>query len=103
MKSINLIAISPIDGRYYRSTSVLNEIFSEFGLIKYRTLIEIEWLKAISNNTHIEEVPKFSESAVSYLNDLIKDFSIENAQRVKEIEKTTNHDVKAVEYFLKRQ
>jgi len=101
MELNELSAISPIDGRYRSKTSQLDTIFSEFGLIKYRTIIEVEWLKAMSQNSDIIEVPKFSESAVSHLNDLIKDFSVENAQRVKEIEKTTNHDVKAVEYFLK--
>ena len=101
MELNELSAISPIDGRYRSKTSQLDTIFSEFGLIKYRTIIEVEWLKAMSQNADIVEVPKFSESAVSHLNDLIKDFSVENAQRVKEIEKTTNHDVKAVEYFLK--
>ncbi|MDC0446302.1 adenylosuccinate lyase [Gammaproteobacteria bacterium] len=101
MELNELSAISPIDGRYRSKTSQLDTIFSEFGLIKYRTIIEVEWLKAMSQNADIIEVPKFSESAVSHLNDLIKDFSVENAQRVKEIEKTTNHDVKAVEYFLK--
>ncbi len=101
MELNELSAISPIDGRYRSKTSQLDTIFSEFGLIKYRTIIEVEWLKAMSQNADIAEVPKFSKSAVSHLNDLIKDFSVENAQRVKEIEKTTNHDVKAVEYFLK--
>ena len=101
MELNELSAISPIDGRYRSKTSQLDTIFSEFGLIKYRTIIEVEWLKAMSQNADIVEVPKFSKSAVSHLNDLIKDFSVENAQRVKEIEKTTNHDVKAVEYFLK--
>ena len=101
MELNELSAISPIDGRYRSKTSQLDTIFSEFGLIKYRTIIEVEWLKAMSQNADIVEVPKFSKSAVSHLNDLINDFSVENAQRVKEIEKTTNHDVKAVEYFLK--
>lgn len=101
MELNELSAISPIDGRYRSKTSQLDTIFSEFGLIKYRTIIEVEWLKAMSQNADIAEVPKFSKSAVNHLNDLIKDFSVENAQRVKEIEKTTNHDVKAVEYFLK--
>jgi adenylosuccinate lyase len=101
MELNELSAISPIDGRYRSKTSQLDTIFSEFGLIKYRTIIEVEWLKAMSQNADIVEVPKFSKSAVCHLNDLIKDFSVENAQRVKEIEKTTNHDVKAVEYFLK--
>ena len=103
MELNELSAISPIDGRYRSKTSQLDTIFSEFGLIKYRTIIEVEWLKAMSQNADIVEVPKFSKSAVSHLNDLINDFSVENAQRVKEIEKTTNHDVKASNIFLKSQ
>ena len=101
MELNELSAISPIDGRYRSKTSQLDTIFSEFGLIKYRVIIEVEWLKAMSLNAGITEVPEFSKSALSHLDNLIKDFSIENAQKVKEIEKTTNHDVKAVEYFLK--
>jgi len=101
MELNELSAISPIDGRYRSKTSQLETIFSEFGLIKYRVIIEVEWLKAMSLNAGITEVPEFSKSALNHLDNLIKDFSIENAQKVKEIEKTTNHDVKAVEYFLK--
>ena len=101
MEINRLKAISPIDGRYADTSKKLTNIFSEFGLIRYRTLIEVEWLKAMALNDDIVEVPEFTESTIGYLNNLIKDFSFENAQRVKEIEKTTNHDVKAVEYFLK--
>ena len=96
-----LCAISPIDGRYRSKTSKLDSIFSEFGLIKYRTYIEIEWFKAMSLNKDIKEVPEFSKTSFNILNGIAENFSIQDAAKVKEIEKTTNHDVKAVEYFLK--
>ena len=96
-----LTAISPVDGRYFDKTNVLSTIFSEFGLIKYRVLIEVKWLQAMSENAGIPEVPKFSDQAVQFLADIATNFSVEDAQAVKDIERTTNHDVKAVEYFLK--
>jgi len=96
-----LSAISPVDGRYFEKTKPLSLVFSEFGLIKYRVLVEVEWLKELSNNTSIAEVPVFSEKATKLLDDIVNNFSIEDANIVKSIESTTNHDVKAVEYFLK--
>ena len=96
-----LTAISPVDGRYFDKTNVLSTIFSEFGLIKYRVLIEVKWLQAMSENAGIPEVPKFSDQATQFLADIATNFSVEDAQAVKDIERTTNHDVKAVEYFLK--
>ncbi len=101
MKLTELSAISPIDGRYFDKTKVLSAIFSEFGLIKYRVLIEIKWLQAMADNAGITEVPTFSQAAVKFLDDIIANFSLIDAQAVKTIERTTNHDVKAVEYFLK--
>ena len=101
MELNELCAISPIDGRYRSKTSKLDSIFSEFGLIKYRTYIEIEWFKAMSLNKDIKEVPEFSKTSLNILNGIAENFSIQDAAKVKEIEKTTNHDVKAVEYFLK--
>ncbi len=101
MKLTELTAISPIDGRYFDKTKALSAVFSEFGLIKYRVLIEIKWLQAMSNNAGITEVPVFSQAAVKFLDDIVADFSLADAQAVKTIENTTNHDVKAVEYFLK--
>ena len=101
MKLNALTAISPVDGRYFDKTNALSEIFSEFGLIKYRVLIEVKWLQTMSENPDIPEVPKFSQQASDFLGDIAKNFSLEDAQQVKEIERTTNHDVKAVEYFLK--
>jgi len=101
MELNELCAISPIDGRYRSKTSKLDSIFSEFGLIKYRTYIEIEWFKAMSLNKDIKEVPEFSKTSFNILSGIAENFSIQDAAKVKEIEKTTNHDVKAVEYFLK--
>ena len=99
----NLTSISPIDGRYSDKTSPLKAIFSEFGLIKYRLLVEVRWLEAMSNNTHISEVPKFSPQSNAALLAIADNFSLEDAKSIKEIERTTNHDVKAVEYFLKEK
>ena len=96
-----LTAISPVDGRYFEKTKVLSSIFSEFGLIKYRVLIEVKWLQAMADNDGIPEVPPFSIEASQFLADIATNFSLEDAQAVKDIERTTNHDVKAVEYFLK--
>ena len=101
MKLNALTAISPVDGRYFDKTNTLSEIFSEFGLIKYRVLIEVKWLQTMSDNPKITEVPKFSQQGSDFLSDIATNFSLEDAEKVKEIERTTNHDVKAVEYFLK--
>lgn len=101
MKFNTLTSISPIDGRYGDKTSDLKDIFSEFGLIKYRVLVEIRWLQAMSENTQISEVGKFDEATNEFLNAIVDSFSLEDAEAVKTIECTTNHDVKAVEYFLK--
>jgi adenylosuccinate lyase len=96
-----LTAISPIDGRYFDKTQDLSAIFSEFGLIKYRVLVEIKWLKAMADNPNIQEVGEFSAKTAEFLDAIITHFSLSDAQAVKTIERTTNHDVKAVEYFLK--
>lgn len=101
MKLTELTAISPIDGRYFDKTKALRSIFSEFGLIKYRILIEVKWLQAMADNAGITEVPAFSQPAFKFLDDIVANFSLIDAQAVKTIERTTNHDVKAVEYFLK--
>lgn len=96
-----LTAISPVDGRYGARLNDLKAIFSEFGLIKNRVRVEVAWLQMLSNHPGIPEVPKFSEQAAQHLLKLVNEFSLEMAQRVKEIERTTNHDVKAVEYLIK--
>jgi adenylosuccinate lyase len=98
-----LTSISPIDGRYGDKTGPLKSIFSEFGLIKYRVLVEVRWLQAISMNSQISEVPEFSSESNAILSSITNNFSLEDAKAIKEIEKTTNHDVKAVEYFLKEK
>lgn len=98
-----LTAISPVDGRYGSKAADLRPIFSEYGLLKYRVTVEVRWLQALSKAAEIEEVPEFSEAANELLDNIVANFSEENANRIKEIERTTNHDVKAVEYFLKEQ
>lgn len=98
-----LTAVSPVDGRYGSKTIALREIFSEYGLLKYRTIVEIRWLQKLAATAEIAEVPAFSVEANQFLDDLAANFSEEDARRIKEIERTTNHDVKAVEYFLKEK
>jgi adenylosuccinate lyase len=96
-----LTAISPVDGRYGARLGDLKAIFSEYGLIKNRVRVEVAWLQMLSNHPGIPEVPKFSDQANAHLQKLVTEFTLEMAQRVKEIERTTNHDVKAVEYLIK--
>ena len=96
-----LTAISPIDGRYSVQSEPLRNIFSEYGLIHNRVRIEILWLIALSKDKDIKEVPKFSAKLITKLNHIINNFSQKDAQAVKKIEKITNHDVKAIEYWLK--
>ena len=103
MELTALTAISPIDGRYAENTAGLRPLFSEYGLIRYRTLVEVRWLQALSRHSGIPEVPPLSESTGHALDDLVENFSLADAQRAKDIERTTNHDVKAVEYLLKEQ
>ena len=98
-----LTAISPIDGRYAAKTEILRAIFSEYGLIRQRVTVEVRWLQALSRQDDIAEVPAFSDSAFARLNSIVDDFDVDGARRIKEIERTTNHDVKAVEYYLKEQ
>ena len=98
-----LTAVSPVDGRYGSKSESLRPIFSEYGLIKHRVLVEVRWLQALANNASIAEVPALSEHATGILNGIFESFSEADAQRVKNIERTTNHDVKAVEYFLKEK
>ena len=98
-----LSAISPIDGRYGDKTAELRTIFSEFGLLKYRVIVEVRWLQSLAAAKGITEVAAFSASANEVLDNIANNFSLADAQRIKDIERTTNHDVKAVEYFLKEQ
>ena len=103
MKLSELTAISPIDGRYGEKTIDLRPLFSELGLIHHRIMVEIRWLQALAANEAITEVPAFDQKTTNLLDHIIEKFDVEDAQRVKNIEKTTNHDVKAVEYFLKEK
>lgn len=98
-----LTAISPVDGRYGSKTAQLRPIFSEFGLIRHRVLVEVRWLQHLAAEKAITEVPDFSSKTQKLLNDIVDGFSEQDALRVKEIESTTNHDVKAVEYLLKEK
>jgi adenylosuccinate lyase len=98
-----LTALSPLDGRYQTKTAELRPLFSEYGLIRHRVLVEIRWLVALGDHKKIKEVPPFSAAAQKLLNGIVTDFSEADARRVKEIEATTNHDVKAIEYFLKEK
>lgn len=99
-----LTALSPVDGRYYRTTSTrLRQLFSEFGLIHHRLEVEVAWLFALSAHPDIPEVPTISDAARKRLQSLVEEFSPEQARQVKDIEKETNHDVKALEYFLRER
>jgi adenylosuccinate lyase len=103
MELSQLTAISPVDGRYGSRTETLRPIFSEYGLIRHRVVVEVRWLQALSRQADIPEVPLLSVHAERVLNEIVDKFSEQDAQRVKNIERTTNHDVKAVEYFLKEK
>ncbi|KAB7689774.1 adenylosuccinate lyase [Plesiomonas shigelloides] len=98
-----LTAVSPIDGRYGDKVTALRSIFSEFGLLKFRVTVEVRWLQKLAACQGISEVPAFSAQANAFLDDIVSNFSEEDALRIKTIERTTNHDVKAVEYFLKEK
>ncbi len=103
MELNTLTAVSPVDGRYGSKTEPLRAIFSEYGLIRHRVLVEVRWLQSLAAHPQIPEVPPLSEAAARRLEEIVSGFSLEDAQRVKTIERTTNHDVKAVEYFLKER
>ncbi|HAN67148.1 adenylosuccinate lyase [Haliea sp.] len=103
MELTALTAVSPIDGRYGARTATLRSVFSEFGLIKRRVLVEVRWLQQLAQLAAVTEVPALSEQASAALDTIARDFSEADAQRIKAIEATTNHDVKAVEYFIKER
>lgn len=103
MELSGLTAVSPVDGRYGSKTAILRDIFSEFGLIKFRVQVEVRWLQKLAQTDGIAEVPAFSTEANAHLDAIVNNFSEADAQRIKNIEATTNHDVKAVEYFLKEK
>lgn len=98
-----LTAISPIDGRYADKTQSLRPFFSEYGLLRARVEVELRWIHILGDNAEITEVPKLSSAAEDFINHLITSFSVEDAAEIKAIELETNHDVKAVEYFIKRK
>jgi len=103
MELSSLTAISPVDGRYGSKTQNLRSAFSEYGLIHARVIVEVRWLQHLSNLKGVSELPAFSKKTNIKLNELVHNFSETDAARIKEIERTTNHDVKAVEYFLKER
>ncbi len=96
-------ALSPLDGRYASAVETLRPIFSEYGLMKARVRVELEWLKALAAEPKIAEVPAFSARTLDEIDSVINSFSLDNAAEVKAIEATTNHDVKAIEYWLKKR
>lgn len=99
----SLMAISPLDGRYTSKCADLAPYFSEFALMRYRVLVEVKWLQKLSKHDQIDDLQVISDQGLQYLDDLIENFSLIDARRIKEIEATTNHDVKAVEYFIKEK
>ena len=101
MQLSSLTAVSSVDGRYAGRTVDLRKIFSEYGLIRYRVIVEIRWFQALAASPDIEQISELSAAANNYLDGLVENFDLQAAERVKAIEATTNHDVKAVEYYLK--
>lgn len=98
-----LTAITSVDGRYRNKCEELSPFFSEFALIRFRTMVEVRWLQSLADNKGIAEAPVINQKGIDYLDRLVNEFSVEDAAWVKEFEKTTNHDVKAVEYFIKQR
>ena len=103
MKLSPLTALSPLDGRYQKKVDMLRPILSEYGLIRYRVAIEIKWLFFLSQEKTLTEIPSLSSSDIKKLEQIVNHFNLSAAKTIKKIEMTTNHDVKAVEYFLRRQ
>ncbi|MGJ8525530.1 Adenylosuccinate lyase [Halomonadaceae bacterium LMG 33818] len=103
MELSTLTALSPIDGRYASKVDDLRPYFSEFGLMHARLTVELRWLEQLANHPGIEELHPLSAEATTFINRMITDFTPEKAARIKEIERTTNHDVKAIEYYIKEQ
>lgn len=101
MKVSTLRALSPVDGRYADKVNALRDIFSEYGLMKYRVLVEVRWLQCLADDDQITELAPLSSVMKDVLNHIVDDFSLDDAERIKKIEAKTNHDVKAVEYFIR--
>ncbi|MGB0359584.1 MAG: lyase family protein, partial [Litorivicinaceae bacterium] len=98
-----LTAISPIDGRYASKVDALRPIASEFGLMRARVEVELAWIKSLASHPQIDEVAPLSEQAIAQIDAIVTDFAEADGERIKEIERTTNHDVKAIEYFIKEK
>ena len=103
MNLTTLTALSPLDGRYAGQVEALRNLFSEYGLMKFRIKVELEWLKMLAAEPGIEEVPAFSEATIREIDDVIANFTVQHGEEVKAIEARTNHDVKAIEYWLKER
>lgn len=103
IKLSSLNAISPIDGRYYKKTDPLRNIFSEYGLLKFRVQVEILWFQKLANTDAIKEIPIFTDIEYDFLNQLVINFNLKDAKKIKKIEKITNHDLKSIEYFIKEK
>ncbi|EKD69971.1 MAG: hypothetical protein ACD_46C00685G0001 [uncultured bacterium] len=103
MDTDTLMAISPLDGRYQEKVNSLRAIFSEYGLMKFRVMVEVRWLEMLSDFANLTEVPRINQHAKNVLNEMIDNFSLQDAARIKHIESGINHDVKAVEYFIKER
>ena len=103
MEQSDLRALSPVDGRYAGKADALRDYFSEYALIRYRTLVEIRWLQWLADEPGINELAPLTSVLKNVLNRVADDFSIDDAKRIKKIEATTNHDVKAVEYYLREK
>jgi adenylosuccinate lyase len=101
VENFNLTAISPLDGRYSEKVQALRPIFSEYGLIRFRVIVEIRWLQILEKHAQLPELPRLSARGQVILNDIIENFSEQDAARIKHIEAGINHDVKAIEYFIK--
>ena len=103
MQLSSLTALAPVDGRYGSKTEALRPYFSEYGLLYFRVVVEIRWLQHLARHQQISEIPPLGTAANDHLERIINHFDETSAQRIKAIETTTNHDVKAVEYFIKEQ
>jgi len=103
MKIPTIKALSPVDGRYAEKVSDLRDIFSEYGLIRFRVLVEVRWLQSLADESSVRELAPLTSVMKDVLNHIVDNFSIVDAERIKEIEATTNHDVKAVEYFIRER
>ena len=103
MSNSTIKSITPVDGRYHKKTEALQDIFSEYGLIKYRLFVELKWLKKLSDEKHITELAQLTEQETKWLMNIYENFDADQANQVKKIESITNHDVKAIEYYIKEK